>query len=166
MLLVILLVILCFSILVGVFYIFKPKTNPRNIRSSITITGDWKPPTQEQIENMRAERVIDMKICNDTYGSDHLYTSMPSIGGETVEKATENGTKRVCKYASELLKKCEEENADSDCQANAFMGLNRDMCRSREYDAILQNYNQIPNIQPYVDAMKDTCGSLIKNSIY
>jgi|SaaInl0LU_22_DNA_1037365.scaffolds.fasta_scaffold00372_21 hypothetical protein len=39
------------------------------------------------------------------------------------------------------------------------------VCRAREHEITLATYSTTENIEPYIDATKEACGSLINKSI-
>jgi len=108
--------------------------------------GVWEPPTEEQQKEIEALQVINMKVCDDKYGKDYEYSQMGDIGGDTEEEARENGMKRVCSAAS----------------TKSYVDLNRDVCRDRAHENMLITWEgRVDTIEPYVDAMKETCKSVL-----
>lgn len=108
--------------------------------------GVWEPPTEEQQEEIEALQVINMQVCDDKYGKDYDYSDLGSIGGDTPEEARDNGMKRVCASAS----------------TKTYIDLNRDVCRDRAHENMLSNWQgRVDTIEPYVDAMKETCKSVL-----
>jgi hypothetical protein len=108
--------------------------------------GVWEPPTEEQQEEIEALQVINMQVCDDKYGKGYDYSDLGSIGGDTPEEARDNGMKRVCAAASK----------------KTYIDLNRDVCRDRAHENMLFNWQgRVDTIEPYVDAMKETCKSVL-----
>ena len=105
-----------------------------------------EPDEVEQQEEIEALQVINMQVCDDKYGKDYDYSDLGSIGGDTPEEARDNGMKRVCAAAS----------------TNTYIDLNRDVCRDRAHENMLFNWQgRVDTIEPYVDAMKETCKSVL-----
>ncbi len=113
--------------------------------------GVWEPPTEKQQKEIEALQVINMQVCDDKYGKEYDYSEMGDIGGDTPEEARENGMKRVCSAASK----------------SSYVDLNRDVCRDRAHENMLFDWQgRVDTIEPYVDAMKETCKSVLPIDIY
>ena len=134
----------------GTLAVVQYNTEPQ-VKSWVDINifgskGVWEPPTEEQQEEIEALQVINMQVCDDKYGKDYDYSDLGSIGGDTSEEARDNGMKRVCAAASK----------------KTYIDLNRDVCRDRAHENMLFNWQgRVDTIEPYVDAMKETCKSVL-----
>jgi hypothetical protein len=151
MLVLVLILFMCMCcISSGTLAVVQYNTEPR-VKSWVDINifgskGVWEPPTEEQQEEIEALQVINMQVCDDKYGKDYDYSDLGSIGGDTPEEARDNGMKRVCAAAS----------------TNTYIDLNRDVCRDRAHENMLFNWQgRVDTIEPYVDAMKETCKSVL-----
>ena len=134
----------------GTLAVVQYNTEPQ-VKSWVDINifgskGVWEPPTEEQQEEIEVLQVINMQVCDDKYGKDYDYSDLGSIGGDTSEEARDNGMKRVCAAASK----------------KTYIDLNRDVCRDRAHENMLFNWQgRVDTIEPYVDAMKETCKSVL-----
>ena len=148
--LILFLFLCCCSISSGAVAVSQYNTEPR-VKSWVDINifgskGVWEPPTEEQQKEIEALQVINMQVCDDKYGEGYDYSGSRSIGGDTEEEARENGMKRVCAAASTKI----------------YIDLNRDVCRDRAHENMLFDWQgRVDNIEPYVDAMRETCKSVL-----
>ena len=148
--LILILFICCCSISSGAVIISQYNTEPKvKLWIDINIFGTkgvWEPLTEQQQKEIEAIQVINMQVCDDKYGKDYDYSQMGDIGGNTLEEARENGMKRVCSAAS----------------TKSYIDLNRDVCRDRVHENMLFDWQgRVDTIEPYIDAMKETCKSVL-----
>ena len=114
--------------------------------------GVWQAP----VKNKNEKRIINVSACRQKYG-DTIDPNNYSLGGDTPEKARENGYMSACRSALQITKDCEP-----NCAEPVYVGFVRDTCGSRALEKeLVMNLGGAKNATSYIEGMKDACSTLI-----